>query len=61
MFRLMIYLLIIYIIWKLVEPHLQNLFSPNPEVKGSKKQKKIDIDPDKIEDASFKEIDDKKS
>lgn len=61
MFRLLFYLLILYLIWKLIEPYLKNLFKANPEIKGNHNQKKINIDTDDIEDASFKEIDDKKS
>ncbi len=61
MFRMLFYLLIFYLIWKIIEPYLKNLFNANPEVKGNSNQKNINIDPDEIEDASFKEIDDNKS
>ena len=61
MFRMLFYLLIFYLIWKLIEPYLKNLFTTNPEIKGNSDQKNIKINPEDIEDASFKEIDDSKS
>ena len=61
MFRLILYLIILYTIWKLIEPYLKNIFNVNPEVKGDKDQKKIKINPDEIEDADFKDIDESKS
>ncbi|HDP67695.1 MAG TPA: hypothetical protein ENN20_04235 [Candidatus Marinimicrobia bacterium] len=61
MFRLILYLLILYIIWKLVEPYFKKVFDSKSEVRGNQDQKMMDINPDDIEDADFKEIDDSKS
>ncbi|MGC9364483.1 MAG: hypothetical protein ACP5FZ_07945 [Fidelibacterota bacterium] len=61
MFRLILYLIILYIIWKLLEPYVKNLFGSKSEIKGRYDQKKMDINPDDIEDADFKDIDDSKS
>lgn len=61
MFRLILYLLIVYIIWKLVEPYFKKVFDSKSEVRGNQDQKMMDINPDDIEDADFKEIDDSKS
>lgn len=61
MFRLLFYLVIFYLIWKLIEPLLRNLFNAHPDVKGTGRQKRVDVNHDDIEDAEFKEIDDNKS
>jgi hypothetical protein len=61
MLRLILYLIILYIVWKLLEPYVKKLFGSKSEIKGRHDQKKMDINPDDIEDADFKEIDDSKS
>lgn len=53
--------MILYIIWKLVEPYFKKVFDSKSEVRGNQDQKMMDINPDDIEDADFKEIDDSKS
>ncbi|RKY61698.1 MAG: hypothetical protein DRP96_02495 [Candidatus Neomarinimicrobiota bacterium] len=60
-FRLLFYFLVIYFIWKLIEPYIKNVSNVKDKVKGNQKQKRVNIDPNDIEDADFKEIDDDKS
>jgi hypothetical protein len=61
MFKLLIYLLLIYLIWKLLQPTLKRLLNANTDVKGKRAQKKMDINATDIEDAEFRDIDENKS
>jgi len=58
-FRFLLILLVGYLIWKIIGPHLRKSFTNQFEVRGKKPRKNIDIDPDKIEDAQFKDIEDR--
>ncbi|MCD6204810.1 MAG: hypothetical protein J7L22_04020 [Candidatus Marinimicrobia bacterium] len=45
----------------MIEPYIKNVSNVKDKVKGNQKQKRVNIDPNDIEDADFKEIDDDKS
>jgi hypothetical protein len=56
--RLFLFILVIYLVWKILEPQINKIFTPKSEIKGTGKSKEININPDNIEDAQFKEIND---
>ena len=58
MSRFLLILFVAYIIWKIVKPYLKISSTDKFDVKGKRTQKNLHIDPDKIEDAKFKDIDD---
>jgi len=58
-FRFLLILLVGYLIWKIIGPYLRKSLTNQFEVRGKKPRKNLDIDPDKIEDAQFKDIDDR--
>jgi len=59
--RLLLIIIVVYLLWKILEPHIIRIFTPKSEIKGTGKSKEININPDNIEDAQFKEIDESKS
>jgi len=59
--RLLLVIIVIYLLWKILEPHIIKIFTPKSEIKGTGKSKEININPDNIEDAQFKEINESKS
>ena len=59
--RFLLFVLLIYLIWKLIRPYIQRLINAHTEVKGKSKPPKMNIKKTDIEDAEFKEIDDSKS
>lgn len=61
MLRFLLIILVIYLVWKILEPYISKIFIPKSEIKGSGKSQEININPDNIEDAQFKEIDESKS
>ena len=58
MSRFLLILFAAYIIWKIIKPYLKKIPTGKSDVKGKRIQKNLHIDPDKIEDAQFKDIDD---
>jgi len=60
-FRLLLIIIVIYLFWKILEPYIIKIITPKSEIKGTAKSKEININPDNIEDAQFKEIDESKS
>jgi rRNA processing protein Gar1 len=58
MSRFLLILFAAYIIWKIIKPYLKISPTDKFDVKGKRTQKNLHIDPDKIEDAKFKDIED---
>lgn len=57
MFRILLIILLIYLLWRLIKPYLPKTIR-KPDIKGKEKNISFHVDEDQIEDAQYKDIDD---
>ncbi|MFH1213292.1 MAG: hypothetical protein V1681_04340 [Candidatus Neomarinimicrobiota bacterium] len=58
MLKLFLFLLVLYLIWKIIKPNIPHQPTQQPPIKREEPPASLQINKDQIEDAHFKEIDD---